>query len=81
MVINFQSPWLPWDNSTGILIGSIKKQSVAYVSREALFVNGMVQVFGTGSVEIANMDIIVRTPTDWINGSYAHIFGTIAFLV
>ena len=81
VVIEFQSGWMPWNANEIITIGWTHDTPVAYVSREAVFGDGNAVKCENAFVLVDNTAINVRTPSTWENGRYAHIFGTLAFLV
>lgn len=80
VAVNILAPWLKW-NSGSFLIGWISKNPLVYISREAVFMAGDGRVFDVGNIEITNTEIYVKTPVNWINDTYAHIFATVAFFV
>ena len=81
VTLNIQTSWLQWNNASDILLAWIGMEPIAYISREVIFINGDGRVIGNGNVNISNTNIMIQTPIDWVNGTYAHVFATIAFYV
>lgn len=81
IALNIQTVWLQWNNSNNILIGQIATNPITYISREVIFMLGDGRVAGIGNVSISNTDIIVQTPSDWVDGAYAHMLITLSFYV
>lgn len=79
VVLDFQSGWIEWSPGD-ILIGTISKVPIMYISREVVFMTGNSNVKAVGLMRISNGNIYVTTPVGWEN-EYAHMVGTIAFLV